>query len=125
VKSGVAQESPPLVIEQPQGRLIIRRGESGTSIALFFDESVFVMPLDRLVSLGLAPREAEVFQWFAQGKAIPEIAAILSIGPRTVSKLLTRAYRQLGVENRHATVATALEAMRAYTHNRPPSRPSR
>lgn len=122
-KNGVAQESPPLVIEQPPARLIIRRVNSGTSIALYFEESIFVMPSDRLVSLGLAPREAEVFQWLAQGKAIQEIAIILGISSRTVSKLLTRIYRQLGVENRHAAVSTAWEAMRAYTTTAPQAVP--
>lgn len=106
-----------MVVDQPLGRLVVRSIRTGTSVGLLFEESLFDLPVERLVSLGLTPRETEVLRWLIQGKSIAEIAAILSISPRTVSKLLTRVYRQLGVENRHAAVATALEAVRAYRNN--------
>ena len=119
-RAGVAQGLAPLVIDHPPGRLVVRFLLDGTATALLFEENLFDLPVDRLRLLGLTPREAEVLLWLAQGKTIPEIAVILSISSRTVSKLLTRIYRQLGVENRHAAVATALEAVRAHTTSQQP-----
>lgn len=120
-RKGVTQEPLPLVIHNPIGQVVVRSIDNGTYRALMFEESLFDVPVDRLVFLGLTPRETEVLRWLIPGKSIAEIAVILSISPRTVSKLLTRVYRQLGVENRHAAVATALEAVRAYKDNHPPS----
>jgi DNA-binding CsgD family transcriptional regulator len=115
VRHRVVQEpAPPLVIHRPAGRLVVRAMYDDTCTALLFEESVLDIPADCLASLGLAPREVEVLRWLTQGKSIPEIAAILNNSPRTVSKLLTRVYRQLGVENRHAAVATVLEVVQAY-----------
>ncbi len=37
---------------------------------------------------------------------------ILGISPRTVQKHLERIYGRLGVENRHAAIAMAMETMR-------------
>lgn len=62
-----------------------------------------------LERLGLTAREAEVLCWLARGKSNPEIARILGIAPRTVHKHLEHVYAQLGVENRTAAVARALE----------------
>lgn len=120
-RNDVGQGPAPLAIDTGQSRLAIRSIGYGTCTALLFEESesLFNLTVDRLVPLGLTPREAEILRWLMQGKSIPEIAAILSISPRTVSKLLTRVYRQLGVENRHAAVATALEALRLYKYNSP------
>jgi len=118
-RNGVTHNPTPLVIHDSIGQVVVRCIENGAYLALVFEENLFDVAVDRLVSLGLTPREAEVLRWLMQGKSIPEIAAILSISPRTVSKLLTRVYRQLGVENRHAAVATALEALRLYKYNSP------
>lgn len=61
--------------------------------------------------LGLTPREGEVLGWLADGKANRDIAAILSLSPRTVNKHLEQVYAKLQVENRTAAVATALRAL--------------
>lgn len=110
----VAQEPSPLVIDQPPGRLVVRTMHDGTFTALLLEELSSDLPVDRLAALGLTPREAEVLRWLAQGKSSPEIATILGISPRTVSKHLTRVYQQLGVENRHAAIATVLDAVRSH-----------
>lgn len=107
----------PLVINRPPARLIVRHISYGTFTALLFEELLFELPADRLVSLGLTPREAEVLRWLAQGKSSPEIAAILGISARTVSKHLTRIYLTLGVEHRHAAVASAVLAMQIHKNN--------
>jgi len=113
MRKDVAQEPSPLVIHQPPGRLVVRMMHDGTFTALLFEELLSDLPADRLAALGLTPREAEVLRWLAQGKSSPEIATILGVSSRTVSKHLTRVYQQLGVENRHAAVATALDAVRS------------
>lgn len=53
---------------------------------------------------GLTLREGEVMSWLACGKTDAEIAALLSISPRTVQKHLEHIYVKLGVETRTAAV---------------------
>lgn len=53
---------------------------------------------------GLTTREADVMFWLACGKTDVEIAAQLSISPRTVQKHLEHIYVKLGVETRTAAV---------------------
>jgi DNA-binding NarL/FixJ family response regulator len=65
----------------------------------------------QLEKLGLTPREAEVLFWVARGKTNDEIATILGIGLTTVKKHLESTYSKLGVENRTAAAAMALERM--------------
>jgi DNA-binding CsgD family transcriptional regulator len=60
--------------------------------------------------LGLTPREGEVLAWLADGKSNRDIAAILEMSPRTVTKHLEQIYAKLGVENRTSAVALALRA---------------
>jgi len=62
--------------------------------------------------LELSPREAEVLAWVAQGKTNAEISGILGISPRTVQKHLEHIFDKLGVENRTAAAAKALEKAR-------------
>jgi DNA-binding NarL/FixJ family response regulator len=64
-----------------------------------------------LESLGLTPREAEVLFWVARGKTNDEIATVLGIGLTTVKKHLESTFAKLGVENRTAAAAMALERM--------------
>ncbi|ULA63387.1 MAG: HTH luxR-type domain-containing protein [Nitrospira sp.] len=60
---------------------------------------------------GLTARESEILEWVVQGKTNPEIGMILGISHRTVQKHLERIYIRLGVENRHAAMAVALEVL--------------
>lgn len=64
-----------------------------------------------LTTLGLTPREAEILLWVTQGKTNPEIATILGIGITTVKKHLEATFAKLGVENRTAAAALALEKL--------------
>lgn len=52
----------------------------------------------------LTRREGLVMRWLACGKTNAEIAALLSISPRTVQKHLEHVYVKLGVETRTAAV---------------------
>ncbi|MEO8044315.1 MAG: helix-turn-helix transcriptional regulator [Spartobacteria bacterium] len=62
---------------------------------------------------GLAPREAEVLGWVAQGKTNSEIAIILGLAPGTVKFYVERILTKLGCETRTAAAHTALEAVAA------------
>jgi len=65
-------------------------------------------PLPDVPPLGLTPREGDVMHWLSRGKTDAEIAALLSISPRTVHKHLEHVYVKLGVETRTAAVMRAL-----------------
>lgn len=100
------------LIEQSCGRLIIKTLHQRTGWVLVLEERLLAPATERWRSWGLTAREGEVLRWVAQGKTNPEIGTILGISPRTVQKHLERIYSRLGVENRHAAMAMALEAMR-------------
>jgi DNA-binding CsgD family transcriptional regulator len=55
----------------------------------------------------LTMRETEVMRWLSFGKTDADIAALLSISPRTVNKHLEHIYQKLGVETRTAAVMRA------------------
>lgn len=59
----------------------------------------------------LTRRETEVARWVAEGKTNPEIAAILHISPRTVSKHLENILAKLHLPNRVALAAQWLERL--------------
>lgn len=63
---------------------------------------------------GLTMREGEVLSWLSKGKTNRDIAQILGLSPRTVDKHLEQIYSKLGVENRTAAAAIAVNA----THRR-------
>jgi DNA-binding NarL/FixJ family response regulator len=60
--------------------------------------------------LGLTGREGEVLSWLSKGKSNRDIAQILGLSPRTVDKHLEQIYAKLGVENRTAAAAIAVNA---------------
>lgn len=60
---------------------------------------------------GLTSREAEVLTWIANGKSNRDIGVILDLSHRTINKHLERIHQKLGVENRTAAAAMALNAV--------------
>ncbi|HET8628589.1 MAG TPA: response regulator transcription factor [Thermomicrobiales bacterium] len=58
---------------------------------------------------GLTAREVEVLRLVAQGLSNADVAARLFLSPRTVNTHLTSIYGKLGVENRAAAVAFAID----------------
>lgn len=56
----------------------------------------------------LTVRERDVLDWLGAGKTDKDIAAILTISPRTVQKHLQRIYEKMGVETRTAAVMRAI-----------------
>jgi len=63
--------------------------------------------------LDLSSREGEVLAWLAHGKSNKDIAAILSLSPRTVTKHIEQIFTKLGVENRTAAAAMAFRHLAA------------
>lgn len=56
----------------------------------------------------LTPRERDVLQRLAEGRATEEIAAILHVSPHTVRSRVKTLLRKLGARNREHAVAIAL-----------------
>lgn len=56
----------------------------------------------------LTAREAEVLYWVAKGKTNKDIAEILALSPRTVTKHLEHVFEKLGVETRTAAAGVAI-----------------
>lgn len=105
----------PLTINLPSACITVRHMHDGVFSALLFEETLSEWPSDRLVSYGLTPRETEVLRWLVPGKSSSEIATILHVSARTVSKHLERIYLRLGVENRYAAIAVVQEQWRRNT----------
>ncbi|GHD22486.1 response regulator [Tianweitania populi] len=59
----------------------------------------------------LTARESEVLLWIARGKSNRDIAAVLSLSPRTVNKHLEQIYTKLGVENRATAAVKAMQVL--------------
>jgi DNA-binding NarL/FixJ family response regulator len=68
------------------------------------------LPQEFSKDLGLTTREGEVLSWLSKGKTNRDIAQILGLSPRTVDKHLEQIYSKLGVENRTAAAAIAVNA---------------
>ena len=88
-------------------------GQSGPNEYLLrIIENDFSKIQTRFVKIfGITVREAEVLTWIANGKSNSDIGAILDLSPRTINKHLERIFRKLGVENRTAAAAMALNAL--------------
>jgi len=59
---------------------------------------------------GLSPREAQILSWIGDAKTGPEISLLLGISHDTVRKHTTNILDKLGVENRTAAAAIALDS---------------
>ena len=101
---------PPEIMPQVSARLFAEPGAGETMVLLLADQA-WQPKVERLVQLGLTPREAEVLYWFAEGKSAPEIAAILSVSHNTIRKHGQSVLEKLQVENRLAAVRVALEQL--------------
>jgi DNA-binding CsgD family transcriptional regulator len=78
-------------------------------ITLLLDEESNAFPPERLESLGLTRREAEVLGWVTLGKTNCEIGELCVISARTVQKHLENVFQKLGVETRTAAARRAME----------------
>lgn len=101
-----------LTISRPHGTVTITLMRQDQRRLLVLTTTNQASPRTTLSHLGLSPRETEVLGWIVRGKSNPEIATILSLSVRTVHKHVEHIYVKLGIENRHAAISLALEAMR-------------
>lgn len=90
-----------------------RRVAAGPACSVSRAELTAARVLPDVSAPGLTLREGEVMRWLACGKTDCEIAALLSISPRTVHKHLEHVYVKLGVETRTAAVMRALDVAQA------------
>jgi DNA-binding CsgD family transcriptional regulator len=98
----------PLVAETPAGCLTISAQPGRGATVLILDEAPAITP-ERLLTLGLSRRQAEVLALLAGGAGVEQIARGLFISPATVRKHLEHVYIRLGVHSR----AEAIERARA------------
>lgn len=91
--------------------LVVRCGNlhDADGRVLTFQQYALTRPPERLQSLGLTNREAEVLFWVVQGKSNPEIGIILDTASRTVQKHLEHVFAKLHVESRTAAARMAME----------------
>jgi DNA-binding CsgD family transcriptional regulator len=108
------QPSALLSIESPDGQLSVRLIETrdGQSTLLLTRDLRGDHP-ELLEQLGLTRREAEVLLWISRGKTSREVAAILSIAPKTVDKHVEHIQRKLSAENRTIAAAIAWATLRS------------
>jgi DNA-binding CsgD family transcriptional regulator len=100
--------SAPLVLERDGARLTVEylpATGGGEPDALLLEHRDNGLTEDRLRTLGLTSREAEVLACVDRGLTDMQIAVELAVSPRTVGKHLEHAYVKLGVPNRMAAVA--------------------
>ncbi len=97
-------------VEQVSLRMI---GRTGTNEILASVQTIETVSDAQALSkaLELSPREGEVLAWVAYGKSNNDVAAILELSPRTITKHLEQVYRKLGVENRTSAATLALKVL--------------
>lgn len=71
-----------------------------------------MFPSSFLKEFALTSRECEVLTWLSTGKSNRAIALVLALRPRTVDKYLEQIYSKLGIRNRTAAAAIAIDARR-------------
>ncbi len=84
-------------------------GREDGNFQLLLDERSDAVMVQRLATLGLTRKEAEVLLWISRGKTDGDIATILGSRPRTVNKHTEQIRAKLGVETRTAAAAVAME----------------
>jgi DNA-binding CsgD family transcriptional regulator len=100
----------PLVVERDGSRLTVHLLSKPEQNFLVLEEHRSTIDPAALSTLPLTKRESEILAYVAVGKTNPEIAIILAISPRTVSKHLEHILNALSVDTRTAAAAIALEA---------------
>lgn len=110
-------KSPPLHLDRTDGDAIALTslGRSGSGDILVRASLHCQAPPGEILSqkLTLSAREGEVLAWLTHGKSNKDIAVILSLSPRTVTKHIEQIFTKLGVENRTAAAAIAFRHLAA------------
>jgi DNA-binding NarL/FixJ family response regulator len=112
-RKGKAGSKPTVIAVLPGNELRLQyMGKLGANEFLLrlAKDSGAEAPAEFSSELGLTTREGEVLSWLSKGKTNRDIAQILGLSPRTVDKHLEQIYAKLGVENRTAAAAIAVNA---------------
>ncbi|MEM9629176.1 MAG: response regulator transcription factor [Pseudomonadota bacterium] len=110
-------KSQPLDVERQDGSSVrlSSLGRSGSGDILARASLNRKEPPGQILSqkLPLSAREGEVLAWLANGKSNKDIATILDLSPRTITKHVEQIFTKLGVENRTAAAAIAFSHLSA------------
>ncbi|CAA9217195.1 MAG: hypothetical protein AVDCRST_MAG42-377 [uncultured Chthoniobacterales bacterium] len=87
--------------------------EGGHWLLVLTEMNPALMPSLLQKRFRLTARQAELLYWLSKGRSNREMGIIFSISARTVDKHLQHVFEKLDVENRHAAVVKALEALSA------------
>jgi DNA-binding CsgD family transcriptional regulator len=98
-------------IDRVEGTLVIefRREAEGPRHSVILHESYPRYDFHALRRLGLTERQIAVAFWLVQGKSDSEVALILGVSPRTVSKHVETVLAKLGCSNRTAAAVQLVE----------------
>jgi len=108
--SDVPDVRRPFVMERDGNRLTVHLFSKPEQNFLMLEEHRWAIDPAALSGLPLTRRESEILAYVAVGKTNREIAIILDISSRTVSKHVEHILERLGVETRTAAAASALQA---------------
>jgi len=108
-------ECRPLDIRLDDGGLarlqIIARPASGDTLLSIANQETSRDSEILARKLSISQREGEVLSWLAKGKSNKDIAAILDLSPRTVTKHIENILNKLGAENRTSAAIIALKLL--------------
>lgn len=107
-----APAAEPLRVARDGRELTVRIVRDGAQRLLLLSEHERIPRPERLATLGLSRREAEVLAWVAEGKSNGDVATILGTSVRTVDKHLEHVFRKLGVETCTAAASRARDLLR-------------
>ncbi|WP_449072194.1 FHA domain-containing protein [Prosthecobacter sp.] len=104
--------STPLEMHDGDRRIIVSLSscKEGRFFIALREDSV-KSSLERLVSLGLTEREAEVMHWVSEGRSNPDIAKILKITIHTVNRHLEHIFCKLVVDNRQQAITAVRDRL--------------
>jgi DNA-binding NarL/FixJ family response regulator len=91
--------------------LFYERQQEKMHLLRIVQSTLHKQPQDLQNNLPITKRESEVLDWISYGKTSWEIAQILAMSPRTVTKHLEQIFKKLGVDNRTSAAAISIRIL--------------
>ena len=112
-RSSAGAEPVDLEIAGAELPLTVRAvaAEAGHWLLVLTETNAALVPSLLQKQFRLTAREAELLYWLSKGRSNREMGIIFGISARTVDKHLQHVFEKMDVENRHAAVVKALEAL--------------
>ncbi len=105
--------APPFEVEDGNGNILRITFAGKNTVGESLGRVSMIQNPDPLVQIqatfALSHRESEVLLWLSRGKANRDIATILNVSPRTVTKHVETVLSKLSVENRTAAAVLTLQ----------------